>query len=108
MKHCMTISLVLAGIVLVACGGKEPPAPEPQPAAEPAPAEAPPAAEAPAEEPAEEEPTPEELPVTADFEEEAEEAIDEENYVAELTKLEKELDELEAMLAGNEPIPPSE
>jgi hypothetical protein len=71
----------------VACGGsKEAPAPQPQPPAEPAaepPAE--PAAEA------EEEPSAEEVPVTADFEEEAEQDISLENYVAELDRLEAEL-----------------
>jgi hypothetical protein len=67
-------------VTLWACGKKEAPPPAPAPAQT-----------APAEEPVAAEPTQEDLPVTADFEEEAQQAIRADNYQAELDALEKEI-----------------
>ncbi|MDH5676507.1 MAG: hypothetical protein OEZ06_30585 [Myxococcales bacterium] len=97
------IAPAIMTLLVTACGAGEAPAPKPEP--EPEAIEAPDQPQAAA---AEEEPSAEQVPVTADFEEEAEQQITDDNYVAELDKLKAELDELEAVMAGKKPIEASQ
>jgi hypothetical protein len=85
MKPSRLLALV-ALLAVLACGQ------EPRPPLEPAPPTPPPAAAPPpalAEEPPD--PTPEELPIADDFAAQAEQAIDDKSYRAELDALEREI-----------------
>lgn len=85
-SYLLAVGIILA-FSLVACGKEA--APEATPAPAPAAPPAPPPGATP-DPPTE--PTAEEIPVAEDFEQETEESITADNYMAELDAIEKELD----------------